>query len=61
MPKPRGRPRLTRTEHPVVDMTNEAVRLLVDRIRRGSDVEQRKVVFQPTLVVGDSCAPVRGE
>ena len=55
------RPRLTRTEHPVVDMTNEAVRLLVDRIRRGSDVEQRKVVFQPTLVVGDSCAPVRGE
>ena len=29
------RPRLTRTEHPLVDMTNEAVRLLVDRIRRG--------------------------
>lgn len=54
------RPRLTRTEHPVVDMTNEAVRLLVDRIRRGSEVEQRNVVFQPTLVVGDSCAPVRG-
>ena len=26
------RPRLTRTEHPVVDMTNEALRMLVDRI-----------------------------
>jgi LacI family transcriptional regulator len=54
------RPRLTRTEHPVVDMTNEAIRLLVDRISRGSRVEQRNVVFQPTLVVGDSCAPLRG-
>ena len=53
------RPRLTRTEHPLVDMTNEAVRLLVDRIRRGSQVERRNVVFQPSLVVGDSCAPVR--
>jgi LacI family transcriptional regulator len=53
------RPRLTRTEHPLVDMTNEAVRLLVDRIRRGGDVEQRNIVFQPSLVVGDSCAPVR--
>jgi LacI family transcriptional regulator len=39
-------------------MTNEAVRLLVDRIRRGGDVEQRNIVFQPSLVVGDSCAPV---
>ncbi|MEQ1956842.1 LacI family DNA-binding transcriptional regulator [Mesorhizobium sp. CN2-181] len=52
------RPRLTRTEHPLVDMTNEAVRLLVDRIRRGAEVEQRNIVFQPSLVVGDSCAPV---
>jgi LacI family transcriptional regulator len=52
------RPRLTRTEHPLVDMTNEAVRLLVDRIRRGGNVEQRNTVFQPSLVVGDSCAPV---
>ena len=54
------RPRLTRTEHPVVDMTNEAVRLLVDRVSHGSDTEQRNVVFQPDLVVGDSCTPVRG-
>jgi LacI family transcriptional regulator len=52
-------PRLTRTEHPVVDMVNEAVRLLVDRISRGSELEPRNVVFQPALVVGDSCAPVR--
>jgi LacI family transcriptional regulator len=54
------RPRLTRTEHPVLDMTNEAVRLLVDRISRGNGGEARNVVFQPTLVVGDSCAPYRG-
>jgi LacI family transcriptional regulator len=53
------RPRLTRTEHPVVDMTNEAIRLLVDRMSRDSTVEQRQVVFQPALVVGDSCAPIR--
>jgi LacI family transcriptional regulator len=53
------RPRLTRTEHPLVDMTNEAVRLLVDRISRGPAVETRRVVFQPALVVGDSCAPCR--
>jgi LacI family transcriptional regulator len=53
------RPRLTRTEHPVVEMTNEAVRLLVDRISRGTGTEKRNVVFQPSLVVGDSCAPYR--
>lgn len=52
------RPRLTRTEHPLVDMTNEAVRLLVDRIRRGDQSDSRNIVFQPALVVGDSCAPV---
>ena len=52
-------PRLTRTEHPIVDMVNEAVRLLADRIQRGPEVEQRNVVFQPSLVVGDSCAPRR--
>lgn len=54
------RPRLTRTEHPVVDMTSEAVRLLVDRINRGNGSEPRNVVFQPALIVGDSCAPFRG-
>jgi len=53
------RPRLTRTEHPVVDMTNEAVRILVDRILRGPSLPPRNVVFQPLLVVGESCAPVR--
>jgi len=30
------RPRLTRTEHPVSDMTNKALRLLVGRITRGA-------------------------
>ena len=54
------RPRLTRTEHPVVDMTGEAVRLLVDRISRGNGTEPRNIVFQPALIVGDSCAPYRG-
>lgn len=54
------RPRLTRTEHPVVDMTNEAVRMLVDRIEGKTSLPGRNVVFQPALVVGDSCAPMGG-
>lgn len=53
------KPRLTRTEHPVIDMTNEALRLLVDRISRTTPLPPRHVVFQPALVVGESCAPVR--
>ena len=52
------RPRLTRTEHPVVDMTNEALRILVDRIGGRFSLPPRNVVFQPALVVGDSCAPI---
>ncbi|MDR3494734.1 MAG: LacI family DNA-binding transcriptional regulator [Ancalomicrobiaceae bacterium] len=51
-------PRLTRTEHPIIEMTNEALRLLVDRIDRGNDVQPRNVVFQPTLILGESCGPV---
>ena len=54
------RPNLTRTEHPIVDMVNEAVRLLVDRMKRGEAVEARRVVFPSALIVGDSCAPLRG-
>ena len=53
------RPNLTRTEHPIVEMVNEAVRLLVDRMKRGEAVEARHVVFPSALVVGDSCAPLR--
>lgn len=53
------RPRLTRAEHPVADMTNEALRMLVDRIEGKSANPPRNIVFQPSLVVGDSCAPVR--
>jgi LacI family transcriptional regulator len=53
------RPSLTRTEHPIAEMVNECVRLLVDRITRGEPIEPRKVVFQPALVVGDSCIPLR--
>ncbi|GLS24066.1 LacI family transcriptional regulator [Labrys miyagiensis] len=52
------RPRLTRTEHPITDMTNQALRLLIDRISRGNDSEPRNVVFQPAMVLGESCAPV---
>jgi Periplasmic binding protein-like domain len=37
--------RLTRTEHPIVDMVNEAVRLLVDRVKNKRDGEGRRVVF----------------
>ncbi|WP_343713226.1 LacI family DNA-binding transcriptional regulator [Inquilinus sp.] len=54
------RPRLTRTEHPVDDMTNEALRMLVDRINHGVELPPRKVMFQPTFVLGDSCGPVVG-
>lgn len=53
------RPRLTRTEHPLTEMTNEAVRLLVDRIERGAALPPRNVIFQPSLIVGDSCAPAQ--
>jgi len=52
------RPRLTRTEHPVTDMTNEALRLLIDRMNRSNRVPPRNVVFQPALVLGESCGPV---
>ena len=52
------KPRLTRTEHPIVDMTNEALRLLVDRINHGNDLPARNVVFEPSLVLGESCAPL---
>ena len=51
------RPRLTRTEHPIVEMTNEAIRILVDRIDDEAKAPARNVVFQPTLVIGDSVAP----
>lgn len=49
------RPHLTRTEHPVLDMTNEALRLLVDRMTHSADLPPRNVVFQTTLILGDSC------
>jgi LacI family transcriptional regulator len=52
-------PRLTRTEHPVTDMTNEALRMLIDRIDDKVALPARNVVFQPALVVGESCAPLR--
>jgi LacI family transcriptional regulator len=56
IPGVRGlRPSLTRTEHPIVEMVNEAVRLLVDRIKANHRGDGRTVVFQPSLVVGDSC------
>jgi LacI family transcriptional regulator len=60
IPGVRGlKPVLTRTEHPITDMVNEAVRLLVARIKSGEEAEGRTVVFPSSLVVGDSCAPAR--
>lgn len=53
------KPQLTRTEHPVLEMTNEAFRMLVDRIKGTTYETGRNVVFNPALVVGDSCAPLR--
>lgn len=53
------KPRLTRTEHPVSDMTNEALRMLVDRIEEKVSGPARNIVFQPALVVGESCLPVQ--
>ncbi|UHD43783.1 LacI family transcriptional regulator [Aureimonas altamirensis] len=52
------RPRLTRTEHPIADMTREALRLLVDRIEARSPPGPRNIVFQPALILGESCAPI---
>ncbi len=51
------RPRLTRTEHPVADMVNEALRLLVDRMTRDAQASPRHVVFRPAMILGDSCGP----
>lgn len=51
------RPKLTRAEHPTTDMTNEAMRLLIDRITRDPSARPREVVFQAALVLGESCAP----
>lgn len=53
------KPRLTRTEHPVGDMTNEALRMLLDRIEGKTAPPARHVVFQPALIVGESCMPLR--
>lgn len=52
------KPRLTRTEHPVADMTNTALRMLVERIEGKFSGPPRHIVFQPALVLGESCAPV---
>jgi LacI family transcriptional regulator len=38
-------------------MINEAFRMLVGRINSSVPPAPRNVVFQPTLVVGESCAP----
>lgn len=50
---------ITYTDQPVREMANEAVRLLMERIDRNDDIAPRHVVFQPTLIVRESCVPVR--
>lgn len=52
-------PRLTRTEHPVAEMTTEAVRLLIERVGNPDQVAPRRLVYAPSLIVGDSCRPFR--
>lgn len=52
-------PLLTRTEHPVAEMTSEAIRILIERIESTKATEPKKLVFAPALVVGDSCTPLR--
>jgi LacI family transcriptional regulator len=53
------RPRLTTVSQPVRDIALEAVRLLVDRIARGSTEPPRRLILQPTLIVRESCSPTR--
>lgn len=51
------RPRLTRTEHPLGEMVGQAMRFLMERIAATSDIEPRRVVYSPELILGDTCAP----
>ncbi|AMM85591.1 LacI family DNA-binding transcriptional regulator [Martelella sp. AD-3] len=51
------RPRLTRTEHPMGDMIDQAVRFLMERIgNENTKIQGRRVTFPPELLLGDSCA-----
>ncbi len=50
------RPRLTRTEHPMGEMIDQALRFLVERIDAKAPIEARRVVYSPELILGDSCA-----
>ncbi len=53
------RPRLTRTEHPVTEM-DERGPAPPDRPHRTRQQRApRHVVFQPALILGDSCRPFR--
>lgn len=52
-------PRLTTVRQPVREMGIEAVRLLVDRIARNSHEPAKRLVLQPTLIVRESCTPIR--
>ncbi len=51
------RPRLTRTEHPLNEMIDQALRFLMDRISGDVKSAPRRVVFSPDLILGGSCAP----
>jgi LacI family transcriptional regulator len=52
------RPRLTTVRQPVREMGAEAVRLLVERIERGTEEPCKRLVLLPTLIVRESCAPL---
>ncbi len=52
------RPRLTRTEHPLGEMIDQALRFLMERIDAKEPIEARRVVYSPELILGDSCAAI---
>jgi len=49
-------PRPTTIAQPIVEMTREAISILLDQIGNGRPSTGRRVTFAPRLVVRDSCA-----
>jgi LacI family transcriptional regulator len=54
------RPRITTVEQPIAEISKIAIDWLLERIAAGSDQPPlRDKVFEPKMIVGDSCAPLR--
>lgn len=52
-------PRPTIVRQPVWEIGTEAVRLLIDRLSRSPNEPVKRLVLAPTLIVRESCAPLR--